>query len=281
MKKRVFLGFLFITTLMFAQESVNNYKYIVVPKKFDFLKEENQYRVNTFTKYQFEKAGFNAIYDDEKVADLQANPCLGLKANVVDDSGLFTTKMKVTLKNCQGDVVFTSEEGKSKIKDYEGAYQEALESAFVSIKALNYEYDSSEALQAKVPTQPTKQPAPAPLNQNQSTVVVSSGVVEAADEVVEEASEVSQAAVNPSPAVAETPNKVESKGVLLYAQPIANGFQLIDSTPKVVYKITKTTQPNYFIIQGMNGFVYKKDGQWIAEYYEGDVLKQEALNIKF
>ena len=55
----------------------------------------------------------------------------------------------------------------------------------------------------------------------------------------------------------------------------------VDSSPKVVYKLTKTTQPNYYLIQGGNGFVYKKDGQWIAEYYEGETLKQEVLHIKF
>ncbi|MCM5661756.1 hypothetical protein [Galbibacter mesophilus] len=274
MKKLLFIGFLFLTTLAFAQKNVNNYKYVVVPKKFDFLKEENQYRVNTFTKYQFEKAGFNAIYDDQKVADLNANPCLGLKANVIDDSGLFTTKMKVTLTNCQGDVVYTSTEGKSKIKDYEGAYQEALKGAFASIKGLNYEYDASQSLQTQVPEQPqpTKHPAPAPLEQETATVVVGSGVTAAAAQVNETTN-------NATETVSAT--KVESKGMLLYAQPIANGYQLVDTTPKVVFKITKTTQPNYYIIQGRNGFVYKKDGQWIAEYYEGETLKQEALNIKF
>ena len=72
-----------------------------------------------------------------------------------------------------------------------------------------------------------------------------------------------------------------SKSGVLYAQLIANGYQLVDNSLKVIYKLTKTTQPNYFLIQGGNGFVYKKDGQWIAEYYEGETLKQEVLNIKF
>ena len=62
---------------MSAQENVNNYKYIIVPKKFDFLKEENQYRVNTFTKFLFEKQGFKMLL---------------LEFEMISSNGLFSFK---------------------------------------------------------------------------------------------------------------------------------------------------------------------------------------------
>jgi len=265
MKKLLFLGLFLIAISMSAQENVNNYKYIIVPKKFDFLKEENQYRVNTFTKFLFEKQGFTAIYDDQKPADLQANPCLGLKANILDNSNLFTTKLNVTLENCQGTIVYTSDEGKSKEKDYEKAYQEAIENAFVSVRGLNYKYEPVANTQVQMPTQVATVPAAAATT---SVAVASSSVN----------STVNQAQEQVTPVAATT---VDTDAKTLFAQPTAIGFQLVDMTPKVVFKITKTTQPNYYLIKDKNGFLYQKDGKWIAEYYEGDVLKQETLNIKF
>ena len=43
----------------FSQTNLNNYKYVIVPKKYDFLKEEDQFRLNGLTKFLFEKYGEN------------------------------------------------------------------------------------------------------------------------------------------------------------------------------------------------------------------------------
>lgn len=69
----------------------------------------------------------------------------------------------------------------------------------------------------------------------------------------------------------------------LYAQPITNGFQLVDATPKLVMKIYKTSQSDYFtaIADAKSGVVFKKEGIWYFEYYEDNVLKSEKVNIKF
>jgi hypothetical protein len=69
----------------------------------------------------------------------------------------------------------------------------------------------------------------------------------------------------------------------LYAQPIENGYQLVDATPKLVLKIFNTSQPDYFtaVSEAKNGVVFKKEGVWYFEYYENSVLKSDKLNIKF
>lgn len=69
----------------------------------------------------------------------------------------------------------------------------------------------------------------------------------------------------------------------LYAQPIENGYQLVDATPKLVVKIFKTSQPDYFtaVSEEKNGVVFKKEGAWYFEYYENNVLKSEKITIKF
>ncbi|MEL4306532.1 hypothetical protein [Joostella sp. CR20] len=272
MKKFLFLGLFLASVTAFAQQSVNNYKYVVVPKKFDFLKQENQYRVNTFTKFLFDKGGYNVVYEDQKPADLQANPCLGLNAEIVDDSNLFTTKLRVSLENCQGTIVYTSEEGRSKEKDYEDAYQEAIQNAFVSVNGLNYKYEPvANSMQAQIPAQTQTVAVPAVATTSVAVTPPSTPV----SAVVEAPAPVQVQSVK----IVTGTNSTDAQ--TLFAQPTATGFQLVDMTPKVVFKITKTTQPNYFLIKDKNGFLYQKDGKWIAEYYEGETLKQETLNIKF
>ena len=67
----------------------------------------------------------------------------------------------------------------------------------------------------------------------------------------------------------------------IYAQPIPNGFQLVDATPKVVYTILHTSTKNLFIIKDKNGILYLKKSKWIAEFYESGKLIQKVLQIKF
>ena len=45
----------FGTSLLFGQQSINAYKYIIVPKNYDFLRLEDQYQLNSLTKFLFTK----------------------------------------------------------------------------------------------------------------------------------------------------------------------------------------------------------------------------------
>lgn len=133
----------------YAQTELNPFKYIIVPKQYDFLKEENQYRVNSMTKYLFEQNGFRTLYQgDAYPADLNANPCLAATAIVLNESGAFTTKLIITLKDCRDKEVFRTIEGKSKIKEFEKTYIDALKKSFVSIENLNYAFEESLVINA-------------------------------------------------------------------------------------------------------------------------------------
>ena len=68
---------------------------------------------------------------------------------------------------------------------------------------------------------------------------------------------------------------------VLYAQEIENGYQLVDSTPKVVYKVKKTHLDQVYLVEGKSAIVFKKGDDWVVEFYENNVLKQLTLNIKF
>src|SRR5690606_40364685 len=118
--KNLFIALFFLGSFYGStQEQLNEYKYIIVPKRFDDFKNENQYKTSTLIKYLFEQKGFNAVYDDALPPDLSQNRCLGLLANLKDDSNMFTTKVRIVLKDCNSKEVFITEEGTTKIKEYD------------------------------------------------------------------------------------------------------------------------------------------------------------------
>jgi len=250
MKKTLLLLVLLISGACFAQTvNINNYKYVIIPEKFEFLKEPNKYNLNTLTKMVFEKYGFVTFFSNEKMPDeLALNKCKALYGDLLNESGMLNTKLNIVFKDCGGKVVYTSETGRSKEKDYKKAYYEALREASASLASLNYKYDESAAVTA-VPQTPSAVPAPP----------------------------AAQTAVAPA-----TPQPVVVEGQL-FAQPTANGFQLVDTTPKVVAKMYKTSQQDYYTAQGdnKNGVIFKKGNDWFFEYYLNDKLVSEKLNIKF
>src|SRR5690606_635994 len=116
-------------------------KYINVPVKYEFLKEADQYQLNSLTRFLFNKEGFTVLPDKENYPeDYKQNRCLALRANLVNNSGMFNTKVVLELVDCNDKVVFTSKEGTSREKDFKTGYHEALREAFESFKSINYSY---------------------------------------------------------------------------------------------------------------------------------------------
>jgi hypothetical protein len=256
MKKIFALAILLINGLAFAQStSINDYKYVIVPEKFTFLKEPNKYGLNTLTKMVFEKQGFQVFFVNDKLPDeLALNKCRALYGDLVDDSGMLSTAISIVLKDCSGKELYRSEKGKSKEKDFKKGYHESLREAAASLPAtLNYQYSGNDPMGAA-------QTAPAV---TQAPAVVSQPVQQ-----------------TPPPAVAPAPVVNEAQ---LFAQPITNGYQLVDTTPKVVLKMYKTSQQDNYTAVGDNktGVVFKKGNEWFFEYYLDDKLVSEKLNIKF
>lgn len=143
MKKITILVFLFTVVAFSQKKSVNNYKYVVVPETYDFLKSKNQYQVNDLTKFLFKKYGFIAFYSSNNLPkDFQKDRCSALYADVKKLSGFLTLKLQVELKDCDNKVIFISKVGRSKEKEYKKAYHESLRRAFISLKELNYSYVS-------------------------------------------------------------------------------------------------------------------------------------------
>ncbi len=141
-----FLGaaFLFITN-GYSQKKINDYKYVIVPASYGFLNKTDEYQLNSLSKFLFNKYGFKTFMRGEDFPEeLKKNGCLGLTANVKKNSGLFMTKLSITLKDCNGSILFSSSEGTSREKEYKRAYHEALRKAFKGVEKLNYRYNGSK-----------------------------------------------------------------------------------------------------------------------------------------
>lgn len=266
LKIRITLAFLFLCSLsIFAQKSLNDYKYVIVPIKYEFQKSEYSYRINSLTKFLFGKEGFTVIMsDDNYPVDLSANHCLALTAKLNNKSSMLMTKLYYDLIDCNNRIIYSTNLAKTKEKDFERAYNIAIRKTFEDIKTQNYKYEPKEVTTEKVAVVATT-----PKVDVQSTTMVDSKV------------ENNNNAIKSEAVVISTASRVESTSKnMLYAQEIANGYQLVDSTPKVVYIALKSSIKDVYLIRDTNGIIYKNDGVWIAEYYVGGALIQKELNIK-
>ena len=234
MKKILLLLFLFLTVTAFSQ-NVNDYEYVIVPTKFSFLKADDKYRLNTNSRLLLQKYGFKSVFpSDSMPSEIANNNCKKLYFDLVEDNKFLITKIKIVLKDCREKLLFESDYGTSKEKEFEIAYNKALREAGKSFDKLNYKYNGKN--NSSISQEPSK------------TIV---------------------AEIN-----SET---------FYFAQPTANGFQVVDNEPKVIMKLYTTTQKNVFIgLKGnTNGVVISKNGKWFFEYYEGGKLVSESINLRF
>jgi hypothetical protein len=235
---------LLFTSFCFAQ-NVNSFKAVIIPLKFDFIRTNNQYRLCTISKAHLVNAGFTVYYSNETLPKEYTDRCDLLYYDIVKENAFLATKFHIELKDCSGNLVYKSETGYSKEKDTEMAYADALKKAFVSVTNLHYQFEKSSEANPVVAIQREVTP----------TVVstVPTAVIE------------------------------KSTSDLLYAQATVTGYQLVDASPKVVYKLYKTSRSDLFIAsKGMNqGVLIQKDNQWFFEYYESDTLVSEKVAVKF
>ncbi|PQJ83020.1 hypothetical protein BTO16_08305 [Polaribacter glomeratus] len=262
MKKTIFLLVLLISASLFSQQTnFDKYQYIIVADKFDFLKETDQYQTSSLTKFLLKKKGFKVFLSNETLPeDLLVNRCLGLFATVIDESSLFVIKNSIQLKDCYGITLFTSDIGKSKEKDFKKGYQEAIRIAYDSMTDFKYTYSASLVDSIKIVKKE------AVIIDKQSNTITTPIIAETTDIIIEVKEENT------------TPSKTLD---VLYAQKITNGFQLVNTKPEVVFLILKTNVKDVFIINNKNGTLYKSGENWIAEFYENNLLVTKEYQIKF
>lgn len=253
MIKKIVGSLLFFMTISLTSQTkkMSDFKYIIVPNKFDFLKKSNQYQTSSLTKFLLQKKGFHVFLSTDSLpVDLLQNRCLALTAIVSDASGVLIVKNKIALQDCFGTLVYASKFGKSKEKEYKKAYHEAIRKAYATMTDLKFVYEP--------------------------------------DREVDEKKEIPL--ITPSEATKATPEKALISNQIqkdfveietLSAQVKNNGFQLVNTIPEVVFQLLQTNLKEVFILKGSNGIFYKKGTRWIAEYYENSQLIQKEYLVNF
>lgn len=91
------------------------------------------------------------------------------------------------------------------------------------------------------------------------------------------------AAPTPIAASSTTDMVIPDADSQLFAQPVAGGYQIVDTTPKVVLLLRNTSAEGVFIAErnGLSGIVFNKLGKWYFEYYSNGKLMSDLLKIKF
>tara|TARA_Y100000991_G_scaffold69106_1_gene51700 strand:- start:52 stop:819 length:768 start_codon:yes stop_codon:yes gene_type:complete len=231
--------FIIFQTSLYAQTGLNQYKYVSVPDRFDFLKTNDQYQMSSLTQFLLTKKGFTVLESIENYpSDLAANSCLLLDLNVEKIKGFLKTKLEVQFINCKKEIVFRSAIGTSKEKDYKIAYHQAIRAAFDSIEALNYNYEASPAIDISATIETSTNVLPKPSVQIPSAPVV----VDSVESV-------------------DSPDL--SKNLIVST---AYGYDITDANGRVLYSIHPTMEEGIFIIDKLPGIAYKRGKLWVREY---------------
>ena len=241
MRKVVLIIALFLSCISIAQES---YKYIIIPSQFSFFNEANKYGLSELTKSFFQSEGYEVYYDNEKLPnDLMKNRCLALFANAFESNTMFMTKIHFELKDCTTNTMLKSQLATSREKEYKTAYTKTFREALSSLKGkINFKnVDAIEKI-----------------------------------EVVETPKEVDVVSKNEI-----ISNSVASN--TLFAIPMVIGYKLVNDKPETIFILKKTSADNIFIAQkdSKSGVLMKKSSGWFFEYYEGDKLFSEKVEVKF
>lgn len=276
MNNKIIMLLLLVVSYGFSQP-VNDYKAVVIPMKYDFLKTENQYRLQTITKMNLQKAGFQAFYATETIPAEITDRCSILYVDVKKENAFLVSKLFIIFRDCYGTEVYKSSIGKSREKEYEVAYVEALNLAFESLYSLSYKYNGNTNFSSKAGVNALAVPvmaAPAIVSPNSAVPAVAMTTAAAAAAI--------PVVAIPTTSIELQTSDVKSSG-LLYAQPTSYGYQLIDSEPKVIMKVYKTSNSASFMAKKgeVQGVLVSKDNQWFFEYYQGDNLISEKIDVKF
>lgn len=237
--KNIFLIFLLLFSSGIVAQSLNDFQYVIVPLRYEFMKSDNEYRLSTLTKFNLDKMGFKVFYDDKNLPkEIVSNACAVLKIEALSLGSFMGTSCIIVFKDCQNNIIYKSEIGKSKEKEYAKAFPDALNKAFLSIYELNYSY------QPKV--EKTAQP-----NDVSSEAIIESTVV-----------------VNEN---------------ALKAIKISGGYNLVDKSENIVFKLTSSGKSDFYLAQKGTqvGVIFQKGTEWFFEYDLDGKLMSEKVEIQF
>ncbi len=275
---------LLVQSSVFGQSNLNDFKYILIPKQYDFQRSDDQYQLNSLTKFLFNKYGFEAYFENEDIpSDVSQDRCLALRADLKKLKGFLITRLQFELQDCNGNIVSASKVGETKVKQYDKAYNIALRQAFETYQNANYSY------------QPKTKATPVVVTSNKvedAVVTTSESTSEVKEEVIEDVkSEVETKSMNTAESkaseVQETvkvqpdPEPIKEVDKSWYASPIDNGYKVLDANKSTVMTLLYSGATDVYMVKDKNAIVFKKDGYWMYSSNDGNGIKVNRIDLKF
>lgn len=288
---RLVIALFLMQSTLIAQNDINTYKYVVIPKQFDFQSEDDQYQLNSLTKFLFNKYGFTAFFEDEDLPlDLSQDRCTSLKVDLKKLKGFLITRLQFELLDCNNNIVSTSKVGETKVKQYDTAYNLALREAFETYQYIGYSYTPGpETVVSKSTPKTSEEVVTASKNLNQSTAAEAE--IERLKQEVKTLKEASKNEIVVAPvSKPKQESEVKTKTVektekaidnSWYANPIDNGFQVLDGDKKAIMTLLYSGAPDVYIVKDSNAIVFKKDDYWVYSSNDGTSLKVNRIDLKF
>lgn len=223
MKKLSILMLAICSTAIFGQK-VSDYKYVLIPERFESFKGES---------YGLEDALVKALKNkkyvvlpasiDQWPSEAKDNSCNVMKADVLNVKSMFKNKLMLVVKDCNNKILLESN-GSSSIKEFEEGLADALKMALVSVGVSN-----------PVAMQPAKTQTSA------ITTTIAANTVQ---------SSAPETAVIAPTATVGTGNYSNGKVVVQKIQIDANQFILAKSGSSVPFAIFKaTSKKDVFIVK--------------------------------
>lgn len=150
MRKITIIIALLLSVFSFGQ-SLNDYNKAIVPVRFAFQKSDNQYRINATVKAFLNGKGIEAYIANEEMPEgFQDVKCNKIYVDAQEENTMFVTKIKFVFKDCYGTVLFTTDLGQSREKEYAISYNLASIEALKTFDKAKYAY-SGKVLKDEVP----------------------------------------------------------------------------------------------------------------------------------
>lgn len=117
-----------------SAQSVSDYAFVYVPKKFKDFKTNNEYNLNKILSQKLKDKNYSVLNEDPEKWDiaLKQNSCSVLNAEVLNDSNMFKNRLKLTFTDCSGKTIL-SIPATGDFKEYDKGYQDALLKAVAKV----------------------------------------------------------------------------------------------------------------------------------------------------
>lgn len=257
---------------VFAQQQLNDYKYVIVQEVFSCQKSANDFRLNELTKFLLQKQDFTVFLASEEIPDdVAKNNCLALFVDVTEEKSTFKTKLKLVFKDCRSNVVYTTTEGVSREKVFKTAYNLALRAAVKTFASFKHAYNANNQ-EFEVVVEKTEMPEPKPVIQPKpkikEAVVVKTPKTSVRNEQKTEEKEINSNKTSNSLKAELIPGSVFS-------------YKLKNNKTETVYTILFSGKEDIYIVKGQDALIYKMNNVWVIADYKDKDLQIKTLDIQF